>query len=322
MAACTKCGTELIGGGKFCATCGAPIEAAAVIVTPMASEGPTSQVNPFASTASPSHSIGDRKSAPPVAPSRPPPAEGASPVSPLAISNTAAERGAFEKAIESAMGKASSPPAPSAKKPGTQLMDNAPKHPRKADAPTADASTKKKAPAARTVAMGFQAGAPPWSKPARESDPKPQSMLGQPSSRSSQPSKSTQGTPQSIAVGAPPTQPPPQSVLGQPQSMVGQPQSVLGQLQSGQAYSGQGPYGQAYGHPGTPASAWSRQQQQPPVYAASHAFAYAPGMRVQVTWSNGQRYPATVSQLSGAQCLVVFPDGQQHWVETQYISPS
>ena len=48
----------------------------------------------------------------------------------------------------------------------------------------------------------------------------------------------------------------------------------------------------------------------------------APGSRVQVTWSNGQRYPATVSQVSGSQCLVVFPDGQQHWVEMQYLSPS
>jgi len=54
----------------------------------------------------------------------------------------------------------------------------------------------------------------------------------------------------------------------------------------------------------------------------SYPFGYSPGSRVQVTWSNGQRYPATVSQVSGSQCLVVFPDGQQHWVEMMYISPS
>jgi len=53
-----------------------------------------------------------------------------------------------------------------------------------------------------------------------------------------------------------------------------------------------------------------------------YAFGYAPGSRVQVTWSNGHRYPATVSQVSGSQCLVVFPDGQQHWVDMQYLSPS
>jgi hypothetical protein len=311
MAACTKCKAEVIGAGKFCASCGTPIEAAPVIVTPTPSEGPTSQVNPFAATASPNHPIADRKSAPP---SRPAAGE-VSPVSPLAISNAASERGAFEKAIESARGKAGAPPAPAAKKPGTHVMPNAPKHPPKQDAPAPDAGAKKKA--AKTVAMGFQQGAAPWSNQgvpaAQESDPKPQSVLGQPSS------KGTQGAPQSIAVGVPPTHPPPQSVIGKPQSVIGQPQSVLGQPQSGPAYSGQG-YGHGYGQPSAPASAWSRQQ--PPGYPASYGFAYAPGMRVQVTWSNGQRYPATVSQTSGTQCLVVFPDGQQHWVDTQYISPS
>lgn len=59
--------------------------------------------------------------------------------------------------------------------------------------------------------------------------------------------------------------------------------------------------------------------------AAAHGYGgfagYAPGARVNVTWSNGQRYPATVSQISGTQCLVIFPDGQQHWVEMQYLSP-
>jgi hypothetical protein len=43
---------------------------------------------------------------------------------------------------------------------------------------------------------------------------------------------------------------------------------------------------------------------------------------VNVTWSNGQRYPGTVQQVSGSQCLVVFPDGQHHWVEMQYVAPA
>ena len=47
-----------------------------------------------------------------------------------------------------------------------------------------------------------------------------------------------------------------------------------------------------------------------------------PGSRVTVTWSNGQRYPGTVQQVSGSQCLVVFPDGQHHWVDMQYLAPS
>jgi hypothetical protein len=58
---------------------------------------------------------------------------------------------------------------------------------------------------------------------------------------------------------------------------------------------------------------------QPPGYG--YGFGYAPGSRVTVTWSNGQRYPGTVQQVSGTQCLVVFPDGQQHWVEMQYVAP-
>lgn len=47
-----------------------------------------------------------------------------------------------------------------------------------------------------------------------------------------------------------------------------------------------------------------------------------PGAHVLVTWSNGQRYPATVNHVNGSQCLVVFPDGQQHWVDQMYLSPA
>lgn len=61
---------------------------------------------------------------------------------------------------------------------------------------------------------------------------------------------------------------------------------------------------------------------QPPPFGYSAPFGYAPGSRVTVTWSNGQRYPGTVQQVSGSQCLVVFPDGQQHWVEMQYVAPA
>ncbi len=50
--------------------------------------------------------------------------------------------------------------------------------------------------------------------------------------------------------------------------------------------------------------------------------ALAPGLPVGVTWANGQRYRGTVVQLLGARVLVVFPDGQQHWVEMSYISPA
>ena len=63
-------------------------------------------------------------------------------------------------------------------------------------------------------------------------------------------------------------------------------------------------------------------QPPPPPAPAGYGFGYVPGSRVTVTWSNGQRYPGTVQQVSGSQCLVVFPDGQHHWVEMQYVAPA
>jgi hypothetical protein len=61
---------------------------------------------------------------------------------------------------------------------------------------------------------------------------------------------------------------------------------------------------------------------QPPPPGAAYGFVCAPGSRVSVTWSNGQRYPGTVHQVSGSRCLVAFPDGQQHWVEMLYVAPA
>jgi hypothetical protein len=46
---------------------------------------------------------------------------------------------------------------------------------------------------------------------------------------------------------------------------------------------------------------------------------YMPGSMVLVHWSNGQRYPGTVLSLAGSQVLVAFPNGQQHWVDVQYV---
>lgn len=61
---------------------------------------------------------------------------------------------------------------------------------------------------------------------------------------------------------------------------------------------------------------------QPAAGYASHSYGYAPGARVMVTWSNGQQYLGTVMQAVGTQYLVVFPDGQHHWVDAQYMTPS
>jgi hypothetical protein len=50
--------------------------------------------------------------------------------------------------------------------------------------------------------------------------------------------------------------------------------------------------------------------------AATH---FGPGARVLVQWADGNRYPATVQQQNGSQCLVSFPDGRTQWVEAQYL---
>jgi hypothetical protein len=108
-----------------------------------------------------------------------------------------------------------------------------------------------------------------------------------------------------------------------------QPGSVGGGY-AAQPYSayGQHPHAQVPQHPA--ARGWPQQPQQPqppqppqppPQPAYPYPFGYTPGARVNVTWSNGQRYPAAIAQVSGSQCLVVFPDGQQHWVDMQYLTP-
>ena len=44
------------------------------------------------------------------------------------------------------------------------------------------------------------------------------------------------------------------------------------------------------------------------------------GSQVLVQWSDGNRYPANVLQLNGPQAQVVFQNGSQMWVDTQYLS--
>ncbi len=47
-----------------------------------------------------------------------------------------------------------------------------------------------------------------------------------------------------------------------------------------------------------------------------------PGAKVLVEWSDGNKYPATVKQSSTEQCQVVFPDGQEKWVELRLVTPA
>jgi len=47
----------------------------------------------------------------------------------------------------------------------------------------------------------------------------------------------------------------------------------------------------------------------------------AVGSQVLVQWSDGNRYPGTVTMMQNGQVQVAFPDGRQIWVPQQYVSP-
>ncbi len=46
------------------------------------------------------------------------------------------------------------------------------------------------------------------------------------------------------------------------------------------------------------------------------------GSRVLVQWSDGNRYPGTVSAIGQGQYFVTMTDGRQVWIPTQYVSPA
>ena len=45
---------------------------------------------------------------------------------------------------------------------------------------------------------------------------------------------------------------------------------------------------------------------------------FASGTKVDVVWTDGRRYPATVRALG---CLVTFEDGQEHWIAMESLAP-
>jgi hypothetical protein len=46
------------------------------------------------------------------------------------------------------------------------------------------------------------------------------------------------------------------------------------------------------------------------------------GRKVLVTWSDGNKYPATIIQVAAGQSQVVFPDGRNMWVGNPYLTPA
>lgn len=55
--------------------------------------------------------------------------------------------------------------------------------------------------------------------------------------------------------------------------------------------------------------------------AAAGGSALIVGRAVLVQWSDGNRYPATISQVADGQSQVVFGDGRNMWVQNQYLTP-
>ena len=47
-----------------------------------------------------------------------------------------------------------------------------------------------------------------------------------------------------------------------------------------------------------------------------------PGAKVHVAWDDGSTYPGTVKRSSTEQCLVLFPDGQETWVDLRRVTPA
>lgn len=313
---CAKCSAELIGSRKFCTACGAPTvdpratgtsAASAATAVPSSARpapklessgaygappAPPSQVNPFAQTAVPTNSFRASDYGPPPAPL---PAAGQPPPSISSRSPSASPGSSVSPlAMSNVMSQADVLPdagaasrnladAPDAGRiPGTQVMPSVPN--------PSIGSTESKKPQERTQVMS--AVALPRSN-AAPSSAQPQSY------------------------GAPtPQAPAPQGYAAQP--AYGAP--IAAAAHAAQPAANPQGYAQAaYGHaPYAPHA-----QAAPQGYAAPNAYgaAFPPGSRVLVTWSDGRRYPGVVHQLSGTAHLVVFPDGQQHWVELPYLSP-
>lgn len=376
MSACSKCGAELIGSKKFCASCGQPvaepapppeppqpsIQQAAPPIDPLGATAlpgtrspsapdasppgpptmgyggapapsshrqPTSAATPVAMghaatnqggyglpvlappsggqgapttpSADPALAPTDPSAIPSRAPSSP---DGvASGVSPLAVSNLNSQRGAFDEvaggAVSAAAGAAEKPSPEKKPIPGTQVMQAPPSF----LAPSAPAAAEPSAPPPKrqdkTQVLGFQMPPPIATGATGGAASEVAPPIAQPASQYGQPSQA---------------QPPAASSYGQPPQAQPPAPSQYGQApQPGASQYGQQGYGSAGAFGAAPAAA-----------AAAPAWGgpgYVPGANVQVTWSNGVRYPATVQQVNGNMCLVAFPDGQQHWVDLQYVSP-
>lgn len=253
------------------------------------------------------------------------PAEPIASVSPLAVSSlvatpedrkaVAAAREALEKAEAEAEAKVK-------KTVGTQIMPSAPRPPVAAatSAPSASTTPSKRPdrtrvmPAASVPLPSRNVPAAPRSAPSTSKMP-----VAPPASGSAPPGPSSAPGSSPGRGSVPPPIATPRSVghAGPGSQIAPQPQSVA---QS----RGHGPYAWPASTPAVSQPAPSQAAvpwSQPAAAGPQVATGYVPGVRVLVTWANGQRFPATVKQVTPAQCLVVFDNGQMQWVDLPYLTP-
>lgn len=353
---CAACGTP-VGDARALGTGSAPPPSlgtttpgmpplATPVSVPVLVPGAAAPVNPFAATAPP-NTMSPLGTPSPASPYGPPPgaAHDSSPralsetetdpnalpvlpagasgapsmdpsslVSPLAVSSIV---GDGIEAAEAARRQVSEAKA-AAKKPGTMLMPSAPRPATPpVSAPQPSAAPKRQD---RTHVMAAFPGAPVPPKPTPPSTSK---MPAAPPASGSAPG-SAPGSAMAAAHAA-----------AQAASTSGRgsaPPSAYGPAHAPPSatppWTQGAPHPSAWGHPNAmppPPPQPPAPPPPPPGYAPPSygypTYGYPPGTRVLVTWSTGQRFPATVQQVTGTQCLVLFPDGQQHWVDMQYIAP-
>lgn len=316
-------------------------------VNPFAATAPPNTMSPMAGRSSsygPAPDTGPRalsetETDPNALPVLPTPASGdpGSLVSPLAVSSVVTQGEGVDSARKQLEAAQQSPDAAlSRKAPGTQLMPSIPRpggpvsaatpsakrqdrtHVMSAFDPRSLPSPQSKPNAPSTSKMPV---APPAAGSSPASGPASQPGAQQHQPHHGAPAASARGSAPPAAHGypMPPSQPHAAGWSGghAPPPVSAVPQTGAPPWSHAPAYPPASP-------PMPPAAPWSAHTpagpHAPPSYGYP-SFGYAPGTRVLVTWSTGQRYPATVQQVTGTQCLVLFPDGQQHWVDMQYVSP-
>jgi hypothetical protein len=174
--------------------------------------------------------------------------------------------------------------------------------------PTAQPAPVQPAAAPRRVAK-TQADEPtlPSHGEQPRTSPKASSTFGDPVPPPAQPPPKQ---PQAFQAYVPPAQPPAPVYAAPPPQPAYVPPPAQPVHQQPPPYQSQPAYSTPYGPP------------SPAPYAPPPAAPAAPaiGSKVMVEWADGNRYPATVQQCAPGQCLVLFPDGQQRWVDMRRVT--